>query len=144
MKPLPEFRMPRTDFVRHQHFHSLADKLFPRVAKKFFALSVGQLNGSLGVHHHQSIWSKFHHAAEELLRLTQAFVGLLALGDVRIADARAHYSTVLEDLRNAILHRETAAVLAPQKFVVNMARLAVRIGGEHWAFFPRVQAAVWP
>ena len=34
------------------------------------------------------------------------------------------------------------AILAPEEFIVDAARLAVRVGGEHRAFFPGVDAAI--
>ncbi len=68
--------------------------------------------------------------------------GPLALGDVREADHRAHDGAVLPHGRGAVLHRQGAAVLAPQTLDVDPAGFAPPVGGEHRGFLHRKLAAI--
>ena len=130
------------NIVRHEHLDGLADKLFARVAEQFLALRIDQTNGALGIDNHQTVGRQLQNAAEKPLRLAQALFGALALRDVTEADDRSDQRAVFPDRGGAILDRQPGAVFAPQEFVVNAARLAALVGGQHRTFLNRVVAAI--
>ena len=90
---------------------------------------------------------RFHLLGLQQLRLERILFFLrplapLALGDVLKGHHRAHDLAVPGDRHAGILHGETAAVLAPEHLVRDMAFGGLGVGSIHGAVFHRVVGAV--
>ena len=72
----------------------------------------------------------------------QRLLTLAPLGDVRESDYRADQLAVVEDWMRPVFDRKTAAVCAPEQFVLHVRSLAGAIGGERTALLFRHWRAV--
>ncbi len=83
-----------------------------------------------------------HTPFEVLVQLHQGCFSLLALGDVDEGGDGADFLAILFDRVRPVFHRKRDAVLAPEDFIVDVARSMFPVSSERPAFVCRVGTAV--